>query len=181
MSNVNLTIGKVRFSYLNVFNPTAKEEGGDKKYSVSLLFPKKDKALIKKMQSAVDSILKDPASLTIWGGKVARDLKKCFRDGDEERDDDVYNGNMFMSASSKKRPGIVDENREAIISEDDIKSGDYGFANVTLYAYNNVSKGIGCMLNHLMKTEDGEALAGGISVEEAFKDVGGDSDDSGLL
>lgn len=172
MANVNLTIGKVRFSYLNAFKPIAREEGGEKKYSVSLLFPKKDKALIKKVQTAIDNLMKDPASLTIWGGKVPKtDFKKCFRDGDEEREDEVYADHMFLSASSKRQPGVVDADREPIMSEEGIKSGDYGFANITLYAFNNVSKGIGCTLNHIMKTEEGEALGGGISIEEAFKDV----------
>lgn len=169
--NVNLTVGKVRFSYLRVFSPEAKEEGGEKKYSVSILFPKKDKALCKKIQQAVDNVMKDPASITIWGGKTPKDLKICLRDGDEDKDDEVYNGHLFASASSKRKPGIVDAELQPILSEDDFKSGDYGFANVTLYAYNNVSKGIGMMLNHLMKTEEGEALGGGISIQEAFKDV----------
>jgi len=41
--------GKVRFSYVNVFEPRAMQEGGDKKYSVLLLIPKTDKVTIKKM------------------------------------------------------------------------------------------------------------------------------------
>lgn len=168
--SINLTLGKVRFSYLKVFVPEAMEEGQEKKYSVSVLVPKKDKQLVKKIQTAFDEVKKDPESVRIWGGKVPKDLKISLRDGDEDRDDEAYKDHLFFNASCKKRPGVVGADKEPIL-QDDFKSGDYGYINVTIYAFNNVSRGIAVMLNHIMKTQDGEALGGGVSLEEAFVDI----------
>jgi Protein of unknown function (DUF2815) len=45
--------GKVRFSYAHVFEPQSMEEGQEKKYSVCILIPKKDKATIAKIEAAI--------------------------------------------------------------------------------------------------------------------------------
>ena len=41
-SKVKVVTGKVRFSYANVFQPKAGMNGGEPKYSVSILIPKTD-------------------------------------------------------------------------------------------------------------------------------------------
>lgn len=174
-----LVIGKVRFSYPHVFQPHSSEEGKEKKYSISLLIAKKDKALVKRLKDAIDEVKKDPDSSRVWGGKIPANLKTPLRDGDLEREDEAYKDHFFMNCSSKRRPGIVDENLNKIISEDDFKAGDYGRANINIYAYNwNGTKGIAVGLNNLQKLEDGESLAGGRTAEEAF---GSESDDADLM
>lgn len=48
-------------------------------------------------------------------------------------------------------------------------SGCYGRAAINFYAFNtNGNKGIACGLNNLMKTADGDALAGKASAEADF-------------
>lgn len=42
--STQITTGKVRFSYCNLFTPRAVQEGATPKYSVTLLIPKSDKA-----------------------------------------------------------------------------------------------------------------------------------------
>ena len=171
------TIGLVRFSYAHVFEPTAMQEGQPKKYSVSILIPKKDKELVKKIKAAIEKEKED--SKAIFGGKVPATLKLPLRDGDVERpDDEVYKGHYFMSCNSNNRPMVVDKARQPIISPDDFKSGDYGFISISLFAFNTSgNKGIAVGLNHILKTKDGEALAGGITVAEAFEGIEVDDDD----
>ena len=41
-NKVKIVTGKVRFSYANVFTPKAGMNGGEPKYSVSILIPKSD-------------------------------------------------------------------------------------------------------------------------------------------
>lgn len=172
----NLTIGLVRFSYLHVFEPTAMEEGQQKKYSVSVIIPKKDKELVKKIKTAIEQEKEE--SKSVFGGKIPANLKLPLRDGDIERpDDEAYKDSFYMSCNSIQRPGIVNGAREPIISQDEIKSGDYGYVAISLYAFNKQSKGIAVGLNHIMKTKNGEALAGGVSVEEAFEGIEVDTDD----
>ena len=58
-----------------------------------------------------------------------------------------------------------------IIDTTEFYSGCYGKASINFYAYNtNGNKGIACGLNNLMKTKDGEALAGRAKAIDDFAD-----------
>ena len=50
--------GKVRFSYLNVFEPRS-NNGGEPKYSVTLLIPKADTATKQAIDNAVSQALQE--------------------------------------------------------------------------------------------------------------------------
>ena len=52
--STQITTGKVRFSYCNLFTPRAAQEGAKEKYSVTLLIPKSDKATIQKIKTAME-------------------------------------------------------------------------------------------------------------------------------
>lgn len=165
--------GKVRFSYLHVWEPTAIEEGGEKKYSVSLIIPKKDKATIAKINKAIEAAKE--AGKAKFGGKIPPSLKLPLRDGDIERpDDDTYADSFFLNANCKTKPGLVDAEVNPILDQDELYSGCYGRASVTFYAFNTAgNKGIACGLNNLQKLEDGESLGGRASAESDF----GEADD----
>ena len=45
--------GKVRFSYVSIFEPKEDNNGGDPKYSVTLLIPKSDTVTIGKIKEAM--------------------------------------------------------------------------------------------------------------------------------
>jgi Protein of unknown function (DUF2815) len=173
--------GKVRFSYLHVFEPTAMEGQTDKKYSVSLIISKKDKALLAKINKAVQAAI-EAGKTSKFAGKV-KNLKMPLRDGDIERDgDDAYEGCFFITASSKTKPGLVDSDAKTPLTPDDLKSGDYGRASINFYAFNkNGNKGVAAGLNNLMKLEDGEALSGRPSAEDDFADFASDEDDDDLI
>lgn len=168
MSKTKVITGKVRFSYAHVFEPSAAMEGQEKKYSVSLVIPKSDKKTIGKIKEAIEAALLEGAAK--FGGKIPKVYKNPLRDGDDERpDDEAYENSMFINANSPRKPGIVDENLDAIIDKDDFYSGCYGRASVNFYAFNvSGNKGIACGLNNLQKLEDGERLSGGSSAEDDF-------------
>lgn len=167
-----IVIGPVRFSYLHAFEPVAIEEGSQKKFSVSAIIPKSDKATLAKINAAIEAA-KIAGKDTKFAGKIPATLKLPLRDGDAERpDDENYAGAMFMNCHSSTRPGIVDQARNPILNQEEVYSGAYGFLSVSLYPYNsNGSKGIAVGFNHLMKTADGERLGGKISVDSAFEEV----------
>ena len=50
-----ITSKKVRWSYVNVWQPKADENGGTPKYSISLIIDKSDKETIDKVRSAIQS------------------------------------------------------------------------------------------------------------------------------
>lgn len=174
MSSTKVITGKVRFSYAHVFEPSAINEGDDKKYSVSILVPKKDLQTLARIKNAIEAATQEGKGK--WNGKIPTVLKLPLRDGDAERpDDEAYEGMMFLNASSKNRPGIVDENTDPVMSKDDFYSGCFGRASVNFYAFNvSGNKGIAVGLNNLQKLEDGDRLSGGGS--SASDDFGSDDD-----
>lgn len=179
--------GKVRFSYANVWEPKQMMENGKPvgkpKYSVVLLIPKKNKADIKRIEDAI-AVAKELGKASTWKGKIPAGLKMPLHDGDEKFNEDPekyapYEGMVYLSAKSDTKPGIIDKAGNEIIERDEFYSGCYGKASVNFYPFDNVSKGIGCGLNNLMKTEDGENLGGGraAATEDFADDISADEDD----
>ena len=63
---------------------------------------------------------------------------------------------------------------QPIIDPTQVYSGMWGNVNVNFFAYNQAGKkGIGCGLNGVQKTQDGEPLGGHITAQEAFSPVAG--------
>ena len=151
--------GKVRFSYVHVFEKHA-IDGGEAKYSVAILIPKKDKNTLAKIKSAVLAA-KEEGKSSKFGGKIPAILKLPLRDGDAEKPDDpVYKGMFWVNANSSQKPSVFDENGNEIIDEEEFYSGCWGKAIVTFYAFAGKSKGIACGLNGIKKTHEGEKLSG---------------------
>ena len=94
-------------------------------------------------------------------------IKTPLRDGDVERPDDpAYANAYFINANSATAPGIVDADRNPVLTRSEVYSGVYGRASINLYAFNsNGNKGIACGLNNLQLIRAGEPLGGKASAE----------------
>lgn len=173
--------GEVRFSYAHVWEP-ASINGGDERYSVSILIPKSDQKTIIDIEKAIKAA-KEMGRTSKFGGKIPGGLKLPLRDGDEDRpDDEVYAGHYFINANCKTKPGLVYKNGQPIIDSTEFYSGCYGHASITFYPFNtNGNKGIACGLNHLMKTADGDPLGGRAKAEDDFKGLIDSEDDDDFL
>lgn len=166
--STRVTIGEVRFSYLHVWEPS--QIGMDQgKYSVSLIIPKNNTQALALIDCAIKAAAAEGAAKLGASGTYRRPL----RDGDAERpDDEAYRGCYFLNAKSNRQPGLVDSYKQPIIDQNQLQSGDWGYACIRFFAYNNSgNKGISASLEHLMKTRDGESLGGGITTDAAFADV----------
>lgn len=174
INSTKVVTGKVRFCYVNVFEPTAMNEGDTPKYNICVLIPKSDTATIDKIKKAIEAAKEaGKAKLADKNGRIPANLKLPLRDGDEERPDDpAFEDHYFINANSMRQPSIVDRSLNPIMSRDEFYSGCYGRASISFYAFNVSSKGVAAGLNNLQKLEDGEMLAGGSTVEEDF---GGDN------
>lgn len=174
VNSTKVITGKVRFCYVNVFEPTAMNEGDTPKYNICVLIPKSDTATIDKIKKAVEAAKEaGKAKLADKNGRIPANLKLPLRDGDEERPDDpAFEDHYFINANSMRQPSIVDHSLNPIMSRDEFYSGCYGRASINFYAFNVSSKGIAAGLNNLQKLEDGEMLAGSSTAEEDF---GGDN------
>lgn len=177
MSQTKVITGEVRFSYPQVFEPKAMDENSEPKYSVSLLIPKSDTATVKAVQDAIEAATQE-GKASKFGGKVPPNLKNPLRDGDIEKPDNPeYQGHYFIGANSKTKPGILvrkDGQNHHLTDQEEFYAGCYGKASINFYPYDVRSKGIACGLNNLLKTRDGERLAGGPSAEEDFGAVSED-------
>lgn len=171
-NSTKVVTGKVRFCYVNVFEPTAMNEGDTPKYNICILIPKTDKKTLENIQKAIDAAkLIGKAKLANKNGQIPADaaLKLPLRDGDAERPDDpAFENCYFINANSNRKPSIVDSDLNPIMEKEEFYSGCYGRASVNFYAFNVSSKGIACGLNNLQKLQDGEMLAGGSTAEEDF-------------
>lgn len=180
-SDTKVITGKCRLSFANVFVPVS-INGGDEKYSTSILIPKSDKATLKKIKAAVESAKELGKSK--WGGKVPAKLHTPLRDGDEEAEDkgEAYAGHYFLNASSKNKPGIVDRNREEIIDTTEVYSGCYARLSINLYPFDvNGNKGIAAGLNNIQKWEDGDFLGGRSRAEDDFDELEDDGEGDDFL
>ena len=166
-----------RWSYANVWEPKA-INGGTPKYSVSLIIPKDDTVTVAKIKAAIEAAYKEGEAKLKGNGRSVPPLtaiKNPLRDGDTERPDDpAYANAYFVNANSATAPGIVDADRNEIITRSEVYSGVYGRASINFYAFNsNGNRGIACGLNNLQKFRDGEPLGGKASASSDF-----DTDDN---
>lgn len=169
-NSTKVVTGKVRFCYVNVFEPTALNDGDTPKYNICLLIPKSDTKTLEAIRNAVEAAkTAGKSKLADKNGKIPSTIKLPLRDGDEERSDDpAYEGMMFINANSTRKPTVVDKDLNPIMSQEEFYSGCYGRASINFYAFNVQSKGIAAGLQNLQKLEDGEMLAGGSTAEEDF-------------
>ena len=161
-----------RWSYANVWEPKS-INGGTPKYSVSLIIPKSDTKTIAKIEAAIEAAYKEGEAKLKGNGKSVPALsviKTPLRDGDMERPDDpAYANSYFVNANATSAPGIVDADRNPILTRSEVYSGVYGRASISFYAFNSSgNKGIACGLNNLQKIRDGEPLGGKSRAEDDF-------------
>ena len=178
-SATKVVTGKVRMSYVQVFEPNPDDAEIDAgKYSVSLLIPKNDTATIKKIKAAIEAA-KQEGKTSKWGGKIPAKLENPLHDGDIDKEDDpVYADHYYLNAKSSKQPEVVDRALNPILDADEFYSGCYGRASINFFAYDKSgNKGIGCGLNNLQKLADGEPLTGRSRAEDDFADEYEDDED----
>ena len=170
-NNTKVVTGTVRLSYEHVWEP-ASINGGEEKYSASLIIPKSDKATVNAIQKAVDTAIEE--GLAKFGGKKPNKaaIKLPLRDGDVEREDEAYQNSFFVNANSRTAPQIVDRSVQPILDRSEIYSGCYIRASISFYAFNsNGNKGIACGLNNIQKIRDGEPLGGHANAADDFTTV----------
>lgn len=170
--------GEVRLSYVNVITPKAPPQGGEPKYSVTLLIPKSDFATKADIDSAIQAATQ-AALAKVWGGVRPPQIKIPIHDGDGVKQSgepygEECKGHWVLAANSKLKPQVVGmDNINVELAPSDIYSGMYGRVTIRFFGYSNSgNKGIGCGLGNIMKTRDGEPLAGNSSAASDFAAVG---------
>lgn len=176
-TGTKVTTGKVRLSYAHLFEAHSMNEGQEAKYSVSVIIPKTDTETLKAIKEAVTEAKEQGKAK--WNGKVPPNLKTPLRDGDSERpDDEAYANCYFLNASSKNKPGVVDQDVQPVLDATEVYSGCYARLTLNFYPYSaSGNKGVAAGLGNVQKLEDGEALGGFTRAEDDFDAVGSAEDD----
>lgn len=175
--STKVVTGKVRFSFVNLFEAKAFGDGLTPKYSVMLLIPKTDVGTVTRIKKAIDAAAQKGMA-TKFGGKIPPVLRTTFKDADKDTDQDgeilaqkwpETAGHYVINVSSKTQPQVVDANLNPIINPSEVYSGCYGRASINFFAYNNNgNKGVSAGLNNVQKLEDGEPLGGVTTAEQDF-------------
>ena len=177
-SATKVVTGKVRLSYVHLFEAFTNTEGQEPKYSVVLLIPKTDAKTIRDLRAAQKAALENGKD-SKFQGKIPTGWKDTIHDGDESADLDrnpEYEGHWYMSVSSKTRPGIVDENVLPILDSTQVYSGCFARVSINAFPYaNSGNKGVSFGLNHVQKMGDGEFLGGRSKAEDDFDAVESES------
>lgn len=178
-SATKVITGKVRLSYAHLFEPFSNNEGQDPKYSCVLLIPKADKSTISKLRAAQQAALEAGKDIK-FGGRIPKDWGDTLHDGDEEADlerNPEYKSHMYMSVSSKTRPGIVDQDVNPILDSTLVYSGCYCRVSINCFPYSQSgNKGVSFGLNHVQLIADGDFLGGRSKAEDDFDSVEDDED-----
>ena len=112
MNANTITIGEVRFSYCNLFQPRANQQGQEPKYSVTILVPKSNAAAKAAIDAAIQAAI-DAGVAKCWNGVRPPQPSICVHDGDGVRPSDGMpfgdecKGHWVFTASCKaERPPV---------------------------------------------------------------------------
>ena len=167
--STSLVTGKVRFSYANIHKSRTNDRG-EEIYSVTIILPKSDKATYEAITAAckVAARKKFPGKPEAFYGA----LKSIVHDGDGLRPSGEpfgaeCKGAWVFTASSKEKPGVVDEFLQPLLEP--VKSGDYGRVDLNFYGFDTAgNRGVTAGLNNVQLLERGESLGGRKDAVTAF-------------
>ena len=178
---VKVLTGEVRLSYCNLTTPRPPKDNpnGTPKYSVTLLIPKNDQATINDICNSIRAAAQI-ATNSKWGGYCIPEANQfsILHDGDGVNDSgkpygDECKGHWVLAANSSTKPGVVDQsNINCDLAPSDIYSGMYARVTLRFYGTDKGGNKMCCGLGNVMKTRDGESLAGGASAASDFEGVG---------
>lgn len=178
--------GKVRFSYVHIFEPDTPQGGEAPKYSITLLIPKSDITTVGKIKAAMAEARESFVQRNGVNSLPAKPVH-TLKDGDGTKDngDDFgpeCKGCYVIRVKSNQKPVVVDAFRNEIANPGEVYSGCYGRAAINFYGYNTKgSKGISATLLSVQKLTDGEPLGGSRGSADDFDDGYTDADMDDLL
>jgi hypothetical protein len=168
LKNGNVRTSPVRLSFANgLFKAKAVEEGKEKKYSVSLLFPVgADLSILYNIaNTAAVEKFKDPSRVK---------LKSPFLRQDDEPYDGYQDGGVYLRVTSPEaqQPQCIDLQGRRLLSETDCYSGCWALATLRGFAYDKgVNKGVAFGVQNIVKIADDDRFSGRSSADEEFADI----------
>lgn len=173
-----ITTPPFRVSFPEVFEARS-FQGSDPKFSIQMLFPKETTDM-SVMKSEVKRLAQEK-----FGKKRPKGFTDPIKDGDEltdSEDEEIESTKGFwvVRAASKRKPGIIDKDKNLITAEeaDEFYPGCWARATLNAFAYDTKgNKGVSFGLNNIQKLKDDEPFGNRTAPEDDFDDDD-DSDDN---
>jgi hypothetical protein len=172
--NSKIQLKGVRLSFPSIFQKEV-FEGKEGKYAATFLIPKDDVKTKKKLDHMIAAKLAKAAA----AGIKIKKSNVCLKDGDES-EYGGYEDHWSLKASNKKRPTVIDRNKEPLTEEDEkLYAGCYVNAIIDFWIQDNkFGKKLNANLYGIQFAEDGEPLgAGPVDVTDEFDSSEEDEDD----
>lgn len=182
MSQKKLPLSPVgRVSFHSVFQATAMEDNQEKKFGVTLLFPKKMQGdqlkLFQAMVAEANRVCKEKFDVDLKGKYKGKPIRSPFRDGSEKEHLDGYDENVvFVRFSGRAKPHVVGPDKSPIT--DEFYNGCHARVSYTVYAYTKGTPGVAFGLVNVQKVKDGESFGIGRSDPDNDFDTVDDAEDS---
>ena len=175
MTNTKIMTNEVRFSYAHLTEAVS-VNGGEPRYSASIIIPKSDTETYEVMQKAIENAVQAGIEKFGKGFKNAKTHYPIHDSDTEKPEDSAYADSWYVNVSNKQAPGIVGPDRKAIEDDTEIYSGMYGRVTINFYPYSVSGSGISASLQNVQKLRDGEPL-GGVKASAADDFGAPDGDD----
>lgn len=172
---MKVKLKNVRLAFPALFEARTVNGEGEPRFSASFIFPH-GHPCVDDINAAMEQVAKDK-----WGLKAAEmlkslrtTLKTCLHNGEEKIAYEGYPGNLFLSASSKARPLVIDRDRSVLtVQEGKPYAGCYVNASIDIWAMDNkFGKRICASLSGVQFHRDGDIFtSGGMASAADFEDV----------
>lgn len=175
-----------RMVFPTLFEPKAFKEGAQAKYSLVMLFDAASDTteLIEAFKRTAaqrwpNRNFREDIQYNrfIWPFKTGEQMiSNAVKKGKKAENLTYYEGTVVLKGDTTFPPGVVGPSKQEIVNPKDVYGGCYGFAELNIVAYDGVgatgADGVKAYLNHVMKSRDGEKLAGR-SAADAFGGIAG--------
>lgn len=162
-----ISLKKVRLSFADIFEAKPFKAGDEPRFRATFLIEKNDPHILlieNAIQKIATEVWKEKAKVIVATIRTNPN-KFCFQDGDTKTYDG-YAGMMALTASSKKKPLVLDRDKTPLTQADGRPySGCYVNASLDLFTYNNTGNGISAQLRGVQFFKDGDAFGGGTPVD----------------
>jgi hypothetical protein len=157
-------------SFLNLQKPRAIVDGGEPRFSLTLIFDKAAQARpeFRALQQGIDAALKER-----WPGKLPVGLMSPFHDGAEkaEKYDGYKPGDIFISPWTKDKPPVVNAQRQDLLDFSEVWAGWIARAHVRPFSYDRAGKrGCSFFLDDVQFLRPGKRLDGRKHPSESYPD-----------
>lgn len=179
----HIKISNVRASYPHLDKPYGGEDGGEPKYSITLLMPKNTHAAIEKIiREQIEAVKKAHKGGAL---KVAPSML-FIKDGDVDfPDKPECEGMWVISARESKRPDVYNMDREELTNPNEINEEIYGgcWVSVVIRPWtqeNKYGKRVNANLISVLKRKDDEAFGEGrVDTSDSWDDEDDEWGDNG--